>query len=82
MQVAAAHLAHDAVAEELTGHVGDGTVGARLHLGSDVEVAREPKVCHLGREPMRLRRRARQQHVTCARELAPFNRLPHMHPCH
>lgn len=61
----AARLAHDAVAEELAGHVGDGAVGPRLHRGRDIEIARQPKVRHLGREPVRLLGRACQQHIAC-----------------
>ena len=51
---AGAHLAEDAAAKELAGHVGDSAIGARLHLGLDGQIARQPKVRHLGREAVRL----------------------------
>ncbi len=71
-----AHLREDAIAEEFAGHVGDGAVGAGLNLGRDGQVARQPKVRHLGREAVRLFCAARQQDVPCKAHIANITLTP------
>ena len=61
----AAYLAHDAVAEQLQGHVSDGPVGPRLDFGLDAKVPRQAKVGNLGPEAVRRAVATRQQHIAC-----------------
>ena len=44
LRTSSPHLAHDAIAEQLQGHVGNGAIGPRLNLGLDIQSPRQAKV--------------------------------------
>ncbi len=63
-----AHLGDHVSREHFGRHVGEGSVGARLHARYNSQIARQTKIGHLGAELVPIVRHAAQQHVACAQQ--------------